>query len=52
MPHLLATDGIILVDDIIVGAEQGGLATAGTLTKECVNNILVIDKEPLGAEVI
>ena len=52
MPHLSAADGINLVDVIIVGAGQGGLAIAGILIKECVTNILVIDKERLGAEVI
>jgi cation diffusion facilitator CzcD-associated flavoprotein CzcO len=49
MPHLSAADETNLVDVIIVGGGQGGLAIAGTLIKECVTNILVIDKQPLGA---
>lgn len=50
MPHLSTADETNLIDVIIVGGGQGGLGIAEILIKECVTNILVIDKEPSGAE--
>ena len=50
MPPRTGPDGDTLLDVLIVGAGQGGLAIAGLLMRERVTNILVIDREPPGAE--
>ncbi|MBH68380.1 MAG: oxidoreductase [Rhodospirillaceae bacterium] len=50
MPKTSAPDGGEMIDVLVVGAGQGGLAIAGLLIKERVSNILVIDKEPAGSE--
>ena len=50
MPNLIGPDGKSLLDVLVVGAGQGGLGIAGTLMRERVTNILVIDKEPRGKE--
>lgn len=41
------TDGASVYDVIIVGAGQGGLATAFGLLRERVTNLLVVDENPL-----
>ena len=50
MPSRLGPDGKSLLDVLIVGAGQGGIAIAGSLMRERVTNILVIDKESRGRE--
>ena len=50
MPSLIGPDGKSLLDVLVVGAGQGGLGIAGSLMRERVTNILVIDKEPRGSE--
>jgi cation diffusion facilitator CzcD-associated flavoprotein CzcO len=50
MPPRSGPDGAALLDVLIVGAGQGGLAIAGLLMRERVTNILVIDRESPGAE--
>ena len=50
MPSLIGPDGKSLLDVLVVGAGQGGIAVAGSLMRERVTNILVIDKEPRGSE--
>ena len=50
MPNLIGPDEKPLLDVLVVGAGQGGLGIAGTLMRERVTNILVIDKEPRGKE--
>jgi cation diffusion facilitator CzcD-associated flavoprotein CzcO len=42
--------GAPLYDVVIVGAGQGGLATAFALQRERVRNVLVVDASPAGAE--
>ena len=39
-----------MLDVLIVGAGQGGQAVAAMLLRERVDNILVIDRAPRGAE--
>lgn len=48
MPARVAPDGAHIYDAIIVGAGQGGLATAFGLMRERIKNVLVIDENPLG----
>ncbi len=43
-------DGEAMLDVLIAGAGQGGLAVAGQLIRERVSNILLIDKAPRGRE--
>ncbi len=43
-------DGAPMLDVLVVGAGQGGLSIAAHLLRERVTNILVVDKEPAGAE--
>lgn len=50
MPSRPGPGGAHLYDVIVAGAGQGGLATAFQLRRECVPNILVIDKAPYGGE--
>ncbi len=50
MPQRVGPDGNKLLDVLIVGAGQGGLAIAGWLLRERVTNILAIDKEAYGTE--
>jgi cation diffusion facilitator CzcD-associated flavoprotein CzcO len=46
MPRRTST-GEPILDVLIVGAGQGGLATAFGLSRERVNNLLVVDQNPL-----
>jgi cation diffusion facilitator CzcD-associated flavoprotein CzcO len=48
MPARASSSGAHIYDVIIVGAGQGGLATAFGLLRERIKNILVIDENPLG----
>ncbi len=50
MPQRLGPDGAPMLDVLIAGAGQGGLALAGQLIRERVTNIQVIDKTPEGKE--
>ncbi|MFT5447787.1 MAG: cation diffusion facilitator CzcD-associated flavoprotein CzcO [Gammaproteobacteria bacterium] len=50
MPELNGPDGRPMLDVLIVGAGQGGLAVGGLLQREQVNNILLIDKAASGSE--
>lgn len=50
MPTRLGPDGAPMLDVMVVGAGQGGLSIAAHLLRERVTNILVVDKEPAGAE--
>ncbi len=50
MAERTGPDGERLLDVLIAGAGQGGLAVAGQLIRERVGNILVIDKAPKGKE--
>ena len=43
-------DGQHVYDVIVVGAGQGGLATAFALARERVDNVLVLDRAPRGME--
>ena len=43
-------DGAPVLDVLIIGAGQGGLATAFGLLREKINNILVVDQAPRGGE--
>lgn len=43
-------DGHHVYDVIIIGAGQGGLATAFALRREHVTNVLIVDQSPRGAE--
>ena len=45
-----APDGAEALDVLVVGAGQGGIATAFGLKRAKVDNVLVIDKEPEGRE--
>lgn len=45
-PHQ-TSDGRSILDVLIVGGGQGGLATAAALKREKVTNILVVDRNPL-----
>lgn len=44
-----SAQGEAVFDVVIVGAGQGGLTVAHALRRECVDNILVIDRAPRGA---
>jgi cation diffusion facilitator CzcD-associated flavoprotein CzcO len=48
MPVRAAADGTPIYDVIIIGAGQGGLATAFGLMRERIKNILILDENPLG----
>ena len=50
MPERPGPGGAHLYDVVVAGAGQGGLVTAFQLQRECVPNILVIDKAPYGGE--
>ena len=50
MPARLGPDGAPMLDVLVVGAGQGGLSIAAHLLRERVSNILVVDREPAGAE--
>lgn len=50
MPQRNGPDGKPMLDVLIVGAGQGGLAVAGLLMRERVDNILLIDKSAYGQE--
>ncbi len=50
MPSLVAPNGKELLDVLIVGAGQSGLAIGGLLIRERVTNLLLIDKAPRGKE--
>lgn len=50
MPARTGPDGRLLLDVLIVGGGQGGLAVAGYLMRERVSNILVVDKALYGRE--
>ncbi|MFT5172999.1 MAG: cation diffusion facilitator CzcD-associated flavoprotein CzcO [Gammaproteobacteria bacterium] len=50
MPQRDGPDGKAMLDVLIVGAGQGGLAVAGLLQRERVENILLIDKAASGKE--
>lgn len=50
MPRRPGPGGAHLYDVVIAGAGQSGLVTAFQLKRECVPNILVIDKAPYGEE--
>ena len=50
MPTRLGPDGAPMLDVLVVGAGQGGHAIAAHLLRERVSNILVVDREPAGAE--
>ena len=50
MPFRPGPDGQPLLDVLVVGAGQAGLSIAAHLIRERVTNLLVIDKEPYGAE--
>ena len=43
-------DGTAIVDVLIVGAGQSGIATAYTLKRDQVDNVVVIDRAPYGQE--
>ena len=43
-------DGARVLDVLIVGGGQSGLATAFGLKRECVNNIKIVDRNPRGFE--
>ena len=43
-------DGHHVYDVIIIGAGQGGLATAFALRREHVSNVLIVDRSPRGLE--
>jgi cation diffusion facilitator CzcD-associated flavoprotein CzcO len=47
MPARRTADGAPIRDVVIVGAGQGGLATAFGLMRERVTNLLVVDENPL-----
>jgi FAD-dependent urate hydroxylase len=46
MPQRATADGRPVLDVLVVGAGQGGLATAASLMRERVRNILVVDENP------
>lgn len=50
VPERYGPDGKRLLDVLIVGGGQGGLAVAAYLIRERVSNIEVIDKAPYGRE--
>ena len=50
MPARSGPDGRAMLDVLVVGAGQGGLAVAGQLNRERVTNILIVDKAPRGRE--
>ena len=50
VPERFTKEGERVLDVLIVGAGQGGLAIAFQLMRERVNNVLVIDKAEPGAE--
>jgi FAD-dependent urate hydroxylase len=50
IPPRLGADGAPMLDVLVVGAGQGGLAIAAHLLRERVTNIMVVDREPAGAE--
>jgi cation diffusion facilitator CzcD-associated flavoprotein CzcO len=47
VPKKSTREGVPIYDVLIVGAGQGGLATAFGLLRERVDNILVVDENPL-----
>ena len=50
MPERTGPDGKRLLDVLIVGGGQGGLAVAGYLMRDRVTNILCVDRAPYGRE--
>ncbi|MBX3500753.1 MAG: NAD(P)/FAD-dependent oxidoreductase [Alphaproteobacteria bacterium] len=50
VPPRRTADGQPILDVLIVGAGQGGQAVATQLLRERVDNILVIDRAPVGGE--
>ena len=50
VPERFTKEGERVLDVLIVGAGQGGLAIAFQLMRERVNNVLVIDKAEPGAD--
>ena len=50
VPPQTGPDGEHVYDVIVAGAGQAGLAIGGYLLRECVDNILLIDKAPRGRE--
>ena len=47
-PRRTKVSGAPVLDVLVVGAGQGGIATAAALRREKVDNLLVVDKNPLG----
>ncbi|MDE0809784.1 MAG: NAD(P)/FAD-dependent oxidoreductase [Alphaproteobacteria bacterium] len=50
MPTRTGANGVPMLDVLVIGAGQGGLSIAAHLLKERVTNIMVVDREPAGAE--
>jgi len=46
-PHKTAASGAPVLDVLVVGGGQGGLATAAALMRERVGSVLVVDQNPL-----
>ena len=46
----LLSNGALLFDVLIIGAGQGGIATAFLLQREHVGGVLVVDENPIGQE--
>lgn len=50
VPERPGPDGRPLLDVLVVGAGQGGLAVAAALLRERVTNLRIVDRNPAGAE--
>jgi FAD-dependent urate hydroxylase len=50
VPTRMGPDDAPMLDVLVVGAGQGGLSIAAHLLRERVKNIVVVDREPAGAE--
>lgn len=50
LPAYRHDSGRHVYDVVIIGAGQGGLAIAAGLLRDCIDNVLILDRQPAGLE--